>query len=126
MDMGQLDRAQHTERILNRRAARAKRSKWLGRLLFSLIGMGLLMLLRLYPETVADVVALAQMPKSEQHPQPMIQRPSDVLVRRMPNDAVPVRRGGALPGNGSSVPQTDTRAQADSIAQQLRDFAPGG
>ena len=126
MDMGQLKRAQRTERILNRRAARATRSKWLGRLLFSLTGMGLLMLLRMYPDSVADVVAFAQMPKSEQHAQPFIQRPSDVLVRRMPNDAVPVRRGGTLPGTGTGTPEGDTRAQADALGQHLRGLTPGG
>lgn len=126
MDMGQPDRAQRTERILHRRAARAKRSKWLGRLLFSLTGMGLLLLLRMHPEAVADVVAFAQSARSEQSAQPLIQKPSDIHVRRMPNDVVPVRRGGSLPGNGSSAPQQHTQAQADALGQQLSGIRPGG
>mmetsp|Transcript_29107 Transcript_29107/g.56046 ORF Transcript_29107/g.56046 Transcript_29107/m.56046 type:complete len:127 (+) Transcript_29107:3723-4103(+) len=126
MDMGQLERAQRIERILERRAARAKRSKWLGRLLFSLTGMGLLLMLRMYPDSVADVVAYAQSPKSEAQAQPFIQKPGAIQVRRMPNDAVPVRRGGTLPGNGTRAPQDDTRAQADALGQQLRDLRPGG
>jgi hypothetical protein len=126
MDMGQLEPARRNARILGRRATRAKRSKWLGRLLFSLTGMGLLLVLRLNPEMVADAVSYAQSTRSEAAARPMIGTPSDVLVQRMPGNAVPVRKGGTLPGNGTHPAQNNTQAQAETLGQQLGNMRPGG
>lgn len=95
MEMAQLDYARRNERKLQRRTGRARRSKWLGRLLFSLTGMGLVILLRMNPAIVADVVAYAH--QADQSRPPIIGKPSDVRVRVMPADAVPVRRGNTPP-----------------------------
>lgn len=125
MDMAQLDRARRHERKLERRAARTRRSKWLGRLLFSLTGMGLLLLLRLNPDAIEAAVAhLHDVPSRSQIA--TLQTPEAVHVRTMPTDVIPVRRGGALPGNGTRAPQGDTQAQADDVAHKLRSLSPGG
>ena len=117
------DPAQRHARILERRAARARRSKWLGRVLFSLTGMGLLLVLRLNPGIVEDVVALAHdVPPRTQTAS--FDAPQDVSVRHMPGDAVPVRRGGTLPQTVSAT--DDTQAQADAVARTLRALNPGG
>lgn len=125
MDMAQLDRARALERRFERRAARTRRSKWLGRLLFSLTGMGLLLLLRLNPEMIANAVAWSQAGAGQSDPR-VLSKPADVHVRVMPSDSVPVRRGGSLPGNGTHAPQGDTAAQADALGQTLRGLSPGG
>ncbi|WP_415402102.1 hypothetical protein [Tateyamaria sp. SN3-11] len=123
--MAQLDRARRHERKLERRAARTRRSKWLGRLLFSLTGMGLLLLLRLNPDAIEAAVAhLHDVPSRSQIA--TLQTPEAVQVRTMPTDVTPVRRGGALPGNGTRAPQADTQAQADNVAHKLRSLSPGG
>ena len=125
MDMAQLDRARRHERKLERRAARTRRSKWLGRLLFSLTGMGLLLLLRLNPGAIEAVVAyLHDVPARSQIA--TLQSPETVQLRSMPADVVPVRRGGALPGTGTRAPQRDTQAQAEDVGQTLRALSPGG
>lgn len=117
------DPAQRHARILERRAARARRSKWLGRMLFSLTGMGLLLVLRMNPGIVEDVVALAHdVPARTQTAS--FDAPQDVFVRHMPGDAVPVRRGGALPQGTSAA--DDTQAQADAVARTLGALKPGG
>lgn len=126
MDMAQLDRARRLERTFERRAARAKRSKWLGRLLFSLTGVGLLLLLRMNPTMVADTVSYLHGSGTERAGPSVIAKPSDVHVRTMPSSAVPVRRGGTLPGNGTRAPQHDTHAQAEGVANTLRGLSPGG
>jgi hypothetical protein len=130
MDMARPDLAQTKERILKRRAARARRSKWLSRLLFSLTGVGLLLLLRTYPGVVADAVSYMHGPGADRSGPGVIAKPSDIRVRTMPGDAVPVRRGGTLPGNGGSGapenPANQTTAQADRVADQLRSLSPGG
>ncbi|MBY5934234.1 hypothetical protein KUV51_14590 [Tateyamaria omphalii] len=116
------DPARHA-RILERRAARARRSKWLGRVIFSMTGFGLLMILRMNPGIVEDVVALAHdVPPRTQDSS--FEAPSDVHVRRMPTDAVPVRRlGSSAPGQ---TEQVDIQAQADDVANTLRALTPGG
>ncbi|WP_299045902.1 hypothetical protein [uncultured Tateyamaria sp.] len=122
MSKERLDPERHA-RILNRRAARARRSKWLGRLLFSMSGMGLLLLLRMNPGIVEDVVALAHdVPPRTQTAS--FDAPQSVNVRQMPGDAVPVRRGGTLP-QATRAPD-DTQAQADAVARTLRALNPGG
>ncbi|MEL6450191.1 MAG: hypothetical protein AAFQ19_02945 [Pseudomonadota bacterium] len=125
--MAELDRARANERLYERRAARARRSKWLGRLLFSLMGMGLLLGLRTHPEIVSDVIVWAhgtKPPASAQ--QRTIAPPSDIHVRVMPSDAVPVRRANTLPGTGTRPATTDAQGQADALGQALRGFTPGG
>ncbi|MEM8656038.1 MAG: hypothetical protein AAGF36_14955 [Pseudomonadota bacterium] len=110
-------------RVLERRAARERRSKWLGRLLFSLTGMGLVVLLRMHPGIVEDAVRLAYgHPPAAQND--AIAAADDTQVRQMPKDVVPVRRGGALPQ--TSRTDIDTQAQADDVANSLRSLAPGG
>ncbi|MEL7132436.1 MAG: hypothetical protein AAGK77_08490 [Pseudomonadota bacterium] len=113
------DQERRRARILERRAARARRSKWLGRLLFSLTGMGLVVLLRMNPGIVEDAVVLAYGQTSSEQ-----SATSAVAERHMPKDAVPVRRGGAL----SQTAQTTTNAQdqADDVANRLRHLTPGG
>lgn len=114
------DAARHA-RILDRRAARTRRSKWLGRLLFSATGMGLLLALRMNPGIVEEVVAMAHdVPPRSQAAR--FDTPAEIQVRQMPDDAVPVRRGGTLP-QGTSASQ-DTQAQADSVANTLRALIP--
>lgn len=124
--MGQLDRARRHERKLNRRAARARRSKWLGRLLFSMTGMGLLLLLRMNPEMVADAVSYAQSTRAEAAARPVIAKPGDITVQRMPSNAVPVRKGGTLPGNRAQAPRHDTQARAESLGRELGNMRPEG
>lgn len=115
------DPARHA-RILERRAARAQRSKWLGRLLFSLTGMGLLLALRMNPGIVEEAVAMAYgVPQAQS---PAAEVPEDARVRQMPRDVVPVRRGGTLP---QTTPSGDsTKHQADAVASTLRGLASGG
>ncbi len=110
-------------RILNRRAARTRRSKWLGRLLFSLTGMGLLLALRLNPGIVEEVVAMAHdVPKRSQPAN--FEAPEPVHVRHMPRDVVPVRRAGTLPQ--TKMASDDTQQKADALANTLRGLNPGG
>lgn len=121
MTQDQTDLAPRRARILERRAARTRRSKWLGRLLFSLSGMGLLLLLRTNPGIVEDAVAVAYGAPVQSE---AATAQADGQAGHMPKDVVPVRRGGALPqahANGS-----DTKAQADEVAQTLRNLSPGG
>ena len=125
MDMAQLDRARAMERKFERRAARTRRSKWLGRLLFSLTGMGLLLLVRMNPGVVADVIVWSQ-GNPEAGQSRTIAKPTDIHVRGMPSNQMPVRRGGSLPGNGTRAPQGDTQSDADVVADALRGFNPGG
>ncbi|WP_189369204.1 hypothetical protein [Tateyamaria omphalii] len=103
-------------RVLERRAARTRRSKWLGRLLFSLTGMGLLLALRMNPGILEDVVAMAHdvPPRAESS---TFEKPADVHVRQMPKDVVPVRRGGTLPRTTSI--SDNTQQQAATIANAL-------
>ena len=60
MKKARLDRAGRQERTLDRRAARAQRSRWLGRLLFSLIGMALLLVLRMKLEIHLQELVVAR------------------------------------------------------------------
>ena len=94
MDMARPPRNRASERILDRRAARARRSRWLGRLLFSLTGMALLVVLRMNPEVVGEVIAWSQGATAGKTA-PVLSRPTDIRVRAMPGDTVPVRRGGS-------------------------------
>ncbi|WP_299375900.1 hypothetical protein [uncultured Tateyamaria sp.] len=116
--------AQHThDRVLARRNARARRSRWLGRALWSLTGIGLMSVLRLYPEATADALAyLHDVPPRTT--QATLTQPETVEVRHMPRDTVPVRRAGALALTGPDpvAPQT----QANTLGQTLRDLKPGG
>ena len=122
--MAKLSRAHRNERKLQRRAARARRSQWLGRLVFSLAGMGLFLVVRMNPEMLNDTVAYVQNHKNTA-PQ-MITKPADIRVRTMPASAVPVRRGGNLPGHTRQIPRDSTQSQAETISAQLTNMAPGG
>ncbi len=113
----------HTkERILERRAKRARRPKWLGRLLFSLIGVGIFLVLRMHPTLVTDVVAYAHQPDSSSPP--VIGRPSDIQVRIMPTDAVPVRRGLHQPQ--STTARTEPNMHATAVSTKFKSITPGG
>ena len=125
MEQGDQDRARRHARKLERRAARARRSKWLGRVLFSMTGMGLLLLLRLNPGAIETIIAhLHDVPPRSQIA--TLQTPETVHVRSMPADVVPVRRGGTLPGNGPRAPERQVHSQADDVGQTLRSLSPGG
>ena len=82
-------------RMLERRAARTRRSKWLGRVIFSLTGFGLLALLRMHPDIIEDIVAYAH-DVPARHETATLAAPETVVVRTMPNDTVPVRRAGTV------------------------------
>ncbi len=110
-------------RILDRRAARARRSKWLGRVLFSFTGLGLLLALRMNPGFVEQVIAAAHDVPPRSHAA-QFDAPADVQVRQMPRNAVPVRRGGT-PAD-AILASDDTQAQADAVAKALRGLAPDG
>ena len=94
--MDRLDASQSRKaRILERRAARARFSTWLHRLTMSLFAMGLLAMLRLNPDILPNLVALAHdVPQRSQIAR--LEAPEDVTVRTMPNDMVPVRRAGHI------------------------------
>ena len=110
-------------RVLERRAARARRSKWLGRCLFSLSGMTLLLALRMNPDVLEQVIAHAHdVPRRTDTGE--FQAPQDVLVRHMPRDVIPVRRAGVGPETARQDHQT--QAQAEQVADKLRVSAPGG
>ncbi|WP_299281203.1 hypothetical protein [uncultured Tateyamaria sp.] len=113
-------------RVLKRRARRTRLSKWLGRLIFSLIGVGLMLGLRAYPNVVQDVIAWAHDTPQAGATNRAFAKPSEVRTRIMLTDKVPVRRGNALPGHGATPPANDTQAQADAIGHTLRTFDPGG
>ncbi|MEO9684395.1 MAG: hypothetical protein ABJF86_05680 [Tateyamaria sp.] len=121
--MDQIERAQVLERKFKRREARSQRSKWLGRVIFSLTGMGLLLFLRLNPEVIIQAMSTAQSFKGEQDTA-SLSSASGTLVRKMPDSFVPVRRGGSLPGNGTRAPQQQTQSQADAVSNQLRELSP--
>ena len=123
MNTAQLDRARTQERKLDRRAARTQRSKWLGRLLFSLIGMSLLLFVRLNPELVMKAALVVQGMKSQQE-SASLTAPAGEVLRKMPKDFVPVRRGGDLPGNGTRAPQKDVQLEADAVSDQLQSLDP--
>ncbi|MEP4553607.1 MAG: hypothetical protein ABJR46_15820 [Tateyamaria sp.] len=123
MDMDQIERAQVLERKFKQREARSQRSKWLGRMIFSLTGMGLLLFLRLNPEVIIQAMSTAQSFKGEQDTA-SLSNASGTFVRKMPDSFVPVRRGGNLPGNGTSAPQQQTQSQADAVSNQLRELSP--
>ncbi len=111
-------------RKVKRRDARARRSAWLGRLLFSLTGMGLLLTLRLYPGTIeATVLWFHDVPtRSAVH---QLDAPVDVNVRRMPTDVVPVRRGGALAPHQGQSGENAHLQQARAVQNQLQSLDPG-
>jgi hypothetical protein len=92
----ELDRARKHERKLARRAARARRSKWLGRLLFSLTGVAMMLGLRANPEVVEDVVAWAVTANSASAQAGSAVDPTDQLVSAMPRNSVPVRRANSV------------------------------
>lgn len=99
MDTTQTHRAQKHERTLKRRAARARRSRWLGKLLFSLTGMGLLLVFRLNPELPEKVaIFIHDMQTWESAPAAPPDQ-TQAQVRFMPADKVPVRRGGISTGS---------------------------
>lgn len=124
MKQAKIDPTHQHERILNRRAGRARRSRWLGRLVFSLTGMGLLLMLRMNPTIVADVVGYVY---AADHATPsMVAKPSDIRVRVMPGNTVPVRRAGTLQEKTSQSAQPDTQAQANAVGTQLKDMDLGG
>jgi len=94
MAVAQPDRAQKHQRTLKRRAARTRRSKWLGKLLFSLTGMGILLVFRLTPELPEKVaIFIHDMQKGKSAPAAPPDQ-TQAQVRFMPADKVPVRRGG--------------------------------
>ncbi|WP_299151063.1 hypothetical protein [uncultured Tateyamaria sp.] len=113
-------------RVLKRRARRTQLSKWLGRLIFSLMGVVLMLGLRAYPNVVEDVIAWAHDTPRAGSPDRVFAKPSEVQTRIMLTDKVPVRRGNTLPGHGTSPPGNDTQAQADAIGHTLSTFDPGG
>ncbi|APX10843.1 hypothetical protein [Tateyamaria omphalii] len=117
------DPAQHA-RILERRAARTRRSNWLRRLVFSLTGVGLMLLLRMNPGLVEDVIAMAHDVPPRAQQDSSFDAPRDVHVRRMPTDAVPVHRLGAT--SPADPQQIDAQAQANDVASTLRTLVPGG
>ena len=123
METAQIECACAMERKFDRRAARAKRSKWLGKLLFSLLGMSLFLTLRLNPEFVTSAMSAFQGIEEESAP-PTATAPADAHVRRMPGGVVPVRRGNSLPGDGKSASQIDGQSEADAVGAQLRDLSP--
>ena len=93
MDMVELHRAQERERVFERRAARTRRAKWLGGLLFSGTGMALMLVLRTNPDLADTIVAWSHgtdVPPALR----TVEKPADIHVRAMPSDVVPVRRGG--------------------------------
>ncbi|MFL4468374.1 hypothetical protein ACERZ8_00265 [Tateyamaria armeniaca] len=98
--MAELDRARLLERTYERRAARTRRAKWLGGVLFSLSGMALTLTLMLNPDLASRVVEWSH---GTHVPSELlaVDEPTDIHVRSMPRDVVPVRRG-SLPGSGSS------------------------
>lgn len=124
MDTAETDRAQRHTRTLERRAARARRSRWLGRVLFSLTGMGLLLLIRMNPDMVGTIVAWSHN-ASAPAPERVLTPPSDIRISAMPGNSVPVRRGATPPGHGTRAPQQDANAQADAVADTLRSLSPG-
>lgn len=128
MKMDRPTPADRHERTLRRRSGRARRSRWLGRLVFSLTGMGLVLLLRVNPEIVADTVSYVS--AADQNQRGVITRPSDVQVRTMPASAVPIRRGGSLQaqapqGTGPDMQNPDLQNQADALSVQLANMRPG-
>ncbi|MEM6372022.1 MAG: hypothetical protein AAF727_04495 [Pseudomonadota bacterium] len=96
--MTQHDRAQAQERVYARRARRTRLSKWLGGVVLSVVGMGLMLVMRLNPELTEDLIAMSNGTHVPEEVR-VAERPEDLRVRAMPSDAVPVRRGG-----GSTFP----------------------
>ena len=129
MEMARLNHPQSNERILMRRAGRGRRSRWLASVLFWLFGLGLVLLLRMNPAIVADAASYAS---AQDHPRHgIITKPSDVRVRIMPANAVPIRRGGTLQttaaqGPGPDTQTPDTQSQADALGAQLASMRSGG
>jgi len=111
------------ERTYKRRAARARRSKWLGSLLLSLTGMALLAALRMNPSLGADVVAWAH-DAQRKSPARSLTKPAEIHVRIMPRNVVPVRHGGILPGHGNRVPENSTQIQATASTGALNSATP--
>ena len=56
--------------------------------------MALLVLLRMNPEVVGEVIAWSQNANAGKLP-PVLSKPADIRVRVMPSNTLPVRRGGS-------------------------------
>lgn len=92
--------------------------------MFSLTGMGLLLVLRMNPTIVADVVTYVH---AGDHAGPsMSAKPSDIRVRTMPGNTVTVRRAGSLQKDTRHSAQPDPQAQANAVGTQLKDMDLGG
>lgn len=98
MEMTEIHRARANERMFERRAARTRRAKWLGRVVFSMTGMALTLTLYLNPNLASQLVEWTQ---GTDVPQALrtAEKPVDVYVRSMPSDVIPVRRGSTPFGN---------------------------
>jgi hypothetical protein len=107
------------EIVLERREARARRSKKLGRLFFFFFIVGTTATLRLNPELATELAAQISGAPSEQSEQRVAAvRPTS----NMPKDRVKVRRG-----IGQTVPQgaQDSQALAQDVEQMLSKMTAG-
>lgn len=109
-------------KVLARRAARARRSRWLSKVTLFALGLGASFFIRTQPEATAQIVAWVHQ-SSMQHT-----RHADLSVpkvRAMPLDHVTVNRGGArntqTPSQGATA-----QGQADAVGHALKQMKVGG
>jgi hypothetical protein len=110
------------EIVLERREARARRSKKLGRLFFYCFIVGTTATLRLNPELATELAAQISGAPSEQSEQSEQRVAAVRPTSNMPKDRVKVRRG-----IGQTVPQgaQDSQALAQDVEQMLSKMTAG-
>ena len=100
-------------RVLARREARAHRSKRLGRFLFSIFGIFLMIGLRMNPAIADDIAGFVIGLSDEQHTTVHAHEPTS----NMPKNRVKVRKG--IPSD-QDTPSQNTHALAQELGKKLR------
>ena len=72
--------------------------------------MALLVVLRMNPEVVGEVIAWSQNANAGKPP-PVLSKPADIRVRVMPGNSVPVRRGASAQ-DSQTAPDAARRTSA--------------
>ncbi|SPH20476.1 hypothetical protein ASD8599_01212 [Ascidiaceihabitans donghaensis] len=112
----------YKNKVLARRAARARRSRWLSKVTLFALGLGAAFFIRTQPEATAEIMAWVQQSSTQ------YTRHADLTVpkvRAMPLDKVTVNRGGALNPQTSSQGET-AQGQADALGRALKQMKVGG
>ncbi|MEP1522667.1 hypothetical protein [Ascidiaceihabitans sp.] len=112
----------YKNKVLARRAARARRSRWLSKVTLFALGLGATLFIRTQPEATAQIMAWVQQSSTQSTRHADLRVPK---VRTMPLDQVTVNRGGVrntqTPSQGATA-----QGQADALGRALKQMKVGG